>query len=106
MRTKQALLVAFLGLFRLASAQNGTYVPTSVLNACPGYNAKNIKTSGASLTADLVLAGKACNVFGTDIQELSLQVVYETGAISVCFPKRTCPHGFCTFRNENSCENY
>ncbi|KAF9447127.1 glycoside hydrolase family 31 protein [Macrolepiota fuliginosa MF-IS2] len=48
------------------------------LDACPGYRATNVKVDGGRLTADLALAGQACNVFGQDIQALSLSVVYET----------------------------
>lgn len=59
----------------------GTWTEPSVLDACPGYNATNIKTKGATLTADLVLAGKACNVFGNDTSKLTLAVEYETGAL-------------------------
>jgi len=49
------------------------------LASCPGYKASNIKTSASSLTADLSLAGHACNVYGDDLTSLTLQVVYETG---------------------------
>jgi alpha-glucosidase len=46
---------------------------------CPGYNASNVKTTSSSLTADLTLAGAACNTYGEDITQLVLQVVYEAG---------------------------
>lgn len=49
------------------------------LSKCPGYKASNIKTTGSSLTADLGLAGTACNVYGDDLKSLTLEVVYETG---------------------------
>lgn len=49
------------------------------LAACPGYNASNVKTSSSGLTADLSLAGPACNVYGGDMISLTLEVVYETG---------------------------
>jgi alpha-glucosidase len=45
---------------------------------CPGYSASNVKTSRTGLAADLTLAGPACNVYGTDIDLLSLQVEYQT----------------------------
>ncbi|KAJ7592387.1 glycoside hydrolase family 31 protein [Mycena floridula] len=70
-----------LGLFSLflgASVVLGAWVDPAVLDACPGYTATKVKTDARTLTADLVLAGKACDVFGSDIQNLSLQVVYET----------------------------
>ncbi|KAF8162646.1 alpha-glucosidase [Crassisporium funariophilum] len=57
---------------------NAAYVDPRVLDACPGYTATNVKTRRDGLTADLTLAGTACNVFGNDTQKLSLNVVYET----------------------------
>lgn len=65
-----------LGLLGVAAA---TLVDPATLDACPGYKASNVKDDGSTLTADLSLAGTACNVFGSDIQELQLQVTYETG---------------------------
>ncbi|EGN96446.1 glycoside hydrolase family 31 protein [Serpula lacrymans var. lacrymans S7.3] len=61
-----------------ASTVYAEWVDPSVLDACPGYNVTNVKTQGASLTADLVLAGTGCNVFGSDISKLALEVTYET----------------------------
>ncbi|KAF9554267.1 alpha-glucosidase [Agrocybe pediades] len=55
-----------------------TDVNPSVLDACPGYKATNVKSGRNGISADLVLAGKACNVFGNDIAKLSLSVTYET----------------------------
>lgn len=46
---------------------------------CPGYKATNIKESRNSLTADLTLAGKPCNTYGTDLKNLKLLVEYQTG---------------------------
>jgi alpha-glucosidase len=69
--------LAFLGLLGFATA---TWVDPAVLDACPGYKATNVWSDESTLTADLSLAGKACNVFGTDIQQLKLEVTYETGA--------------------------
>ncbi|KAK3328533.1 glycoside hydrolase family 31 protein [Cercophora scortea] len=48
------------------------------LESCPGYKASNIKTSPSGLTADLTLAGTACNVYGTDLRDLVLEVTYES----------------------------
>lgn len=48
--------------------------------ACPGYRAGNVKTqNGGIVSADLTLAGKACNVYGTDLDNLILEVEYQTG---------------------------
>ncbi|KAK4631379.1 putative alpha/beta-glucosidase agdC [Fulvia fulva] len=46
--------------------------------ACPGYTATNVQTSGTGLTADLALAGPACNSYGKDIEDLKLTVNYDT----------------------------
>ncbi|TVY73333.1 Alpha-glucosidase [Lachnellula suecica] len=46
--------------------------------ACPGYKASNVARTANGLTADLSLAGKACNVYGTDIDSLSLTVEYQS----------------------------
>ncbi|KAI1806571.1 glycoside hydrolase family 31 protein [Daldinia bambusicola] len=44
---------------------------------CPGYVASNVKNTTNGFTADLTLAGEACNVYGTDIEALSLTVEYQ-----------------------------
>ncbi|POS73712.1 glycosyl hydrolase family 31 [Diaporthe helianthi] len=49
-----------------------------LLAACPGYSASNVRATATGLTADLTLAGPACNVYGDDLQDLSLEVTYET----------------------------
>lgn len=54
------------------------YYTDEPLVACPGYEASNVKTTAAGLTADLTLAGAACNVYGDDLQDLTLEVTYET----------------------------
>ncbi|KAK0353781.1 hypothetical protein LTR91_013058 [Friedmanniomyces endolithicus] len=41
---------------------------------CPGYTASNVKRTENGLTATLNLAGSACNVYGTDIETLALEV--------------------------------
>ncbi|PVG01300.1 alpha-glucosidase [Serendipita vermifera] len=48
------------------------------VDSCPGYNATNVSNIHNGFKADLVLAGPACNVYGPDLQKLSLSVVYET----------------------------
>jgi alpha-glucosidase len=49
------------------------------LNECPGYTASNVKNDGSTVTADLSLAGTACNVYGNDLTNLKLLVEYQTG---------------------------
>ena len=44
-------------LAQLASLASATYSDPKVLDACPGYKAKNVLDLGHKLTADLVLAG-------------------------------------------------
>ncbi|MCJ1387986.1 hypothetical protein MMC18_000830 [Xylographa bjoerkii] len=48
------------------------------VNSCPGYTASNVVKSTFSLTADLQLAGKACNAYGTDLEDLKLLVEFQT----------------------------
>ncbi|OAQ96250.1 hypothetical protein LLEC1_05040, partial [Akanthomyces lecanii] len=50
----------------------------STLDECPGYKASNVQTTDSGLTAELSLAGAACNVYGDDLKDLILQVTYET----------------------------
>lgn len=45
--------------------------------ACPGYTATNVKTSDHGMTATLLLAGDACNAYGTDVDSLDLTVEYQ-----------------------------
>ncbi|THH14414.1 hypothetical protein EUX98_g9614, partial [Antrodiella citrinella] len=68
---------AFLALL-LCGVALGNFTDPNVLDACPGYKASHVTTRGAQLTADLTLADKACNVFGPDIEQLKLEVTYET----------------------------
>ena len=86
-RTITAFSIQVIGLLILTpffqSSVEGTVVDPSVLDACSGYSATNVKNNGPSLTADLVLNGKGCNVFGPDVQNLTLNVVYETGEFMV-----------------------
>ena len=52
------------------------------LDSCPGYKASGVETTGNGLTATLTLAGTACNVYGTDLEELTLTVEYQSGKFS------------------------
>ena len=66
-----AVLPILLGLWAtgLATAQSD----------CPGYAASNVHQTDNGLTADLHLAGSACNLYGTDLRNLTLTVEYQTG---------------------------
>ena len=45
---------------------------------CPGYLASNVQRTPYGFTADLGLAGDACNVYGTDVDFLNLTVEYQS----------------------------
>ena len=45
---------------------------------CPGYIGSNVSRTELGLDATLTLAGPACNVYGTDIETLSLTVEYQS----------------------------
>jgi alpha-glucosidase len=49
------------------------------VDSCPGYKATNVVSTDSTLTADLNLNGPACNVYGTDLTNLRLNVEYQTG---------------------------
>lgn len=53
-------------------------VTAADVSDCPGYKASNIKETSRGLTADLTLAGGACNVYGTDLKDLTLTVEHQT----------------------------
>ena len=79
---RQAVLVVL-----TASLASANYTDPSVLDACPGYKITNVHTLGSSLTANLALTGKACNVYGPDIEKLALEVTYETSKFFVLSSK-------------------
>jgi len=79
MRARVAGVAGALLQLLLLSVSRAEFVDPKVLDSCPGYDATNVKSAGPSLTADLVLAGEACNVFGNDTRQLQLEVTYETG---------------------------
>jgi hypothetical protein len=80
--TAMVLITALIGLLSsgLALAQQ----------ACPGYRASNVQQSANGLTADLNLAGPACNIFGTDLRNLTLTVEYQTGKRSLICQLHPC----------------
>jgi len=62
------------GLLVLASVT----IEAAPVEDCPGYTATNVVKSTGKITADLTLAGDACNAYGTDLSELKLLVEYQT----------------------------
>ncbi|KAI8935342.1 hypothetical protein NX059_007927 [Plenodomus lindquistii] len=57
---------------------NGLRHRQATVDNCPGYAASNVETTDSTLTADLTLAGDACNVYSDDIKDLKLSVEYQT----------------------------
>ncbi|KAJ4150976.1 hypothetical protein LMH87_011699 [Akanthomyces muscarius] len=62
----------------LIAVASAAVADNSAADKCPGYKASNVKTSAHGLTADLKLAGKACNAFSKDVERLKLVVSYDT----------------------------
>ena len=82
-RLRGILLVTTLfSLLDVVDVARAEYVDPAVLDACPGYNATDVRVLGSTLTAKLVLAGTPCNVFGNDTKTLDLVVTYETGVLA------------------------
>lgn len=46
-------------------------------SVCPGYTASNVQNTSTGFTADLSLGGDACNVYGNEIEQLTLTVEYQ-----------------------------
>lgn len=53
--------------------------PFKIAEDCPGYTASNVQKSDSGITADLTLAGAACDVYGTDLIDLKFEASYQTG---------------------------
>lgn len=76
---RSLVLLSSLGLASAASV----LIPRVVdVDSCPGYSAKNVKQSSHGFVADLTLAGEACNIYGTDLKDLKLEVTYDSGWFS------------------------
>jgi alpha-glucosidase len=85
--TPSATTTSFRAIFTVGpEASNGQnllpniYDPAAVdaQTVCPGYKASGVSKSAHGLTAQLSLAGKACNVYGTDVDSLKLTVEYQS----------------------------
>ncbi|KIJ63989.1 glycoside hydrolase family 31 protein [Hydnomerulius pinastri MD-312] len=61
-------------LFQRQTSSNVTY--SMNVTDCPGYALGSLQESDYGLTAQLTLAGAACNAFGTDIKDLTIEVTY------------------------------
>lgn len=86
MTVKMVLLDYFLAAsYALVPSVSADILPrqqNATLDSCPGYKASGVETTGNGLTATLTLAGTACNVYGTDLEELTLTVEYQSGKFS------------------------
>ncbi|KAH5294293.1 alpha/beta-glucosidase agdC [Parastagonospora nodorum] len=80
----QLLLAIAAGAGLIAAAPTPQESPSALQardadpNSCPGYAASNVSRTESGLTADLTLAGTACNVYSDDIKDLKLVVEYQT----------------------------
>lgn len=69
--------VALLTASTAASVLNSNVTFSLNTTSCPGYTVGKVEQSNTGLTASLYLAGPACNAFGTDLANLTVQVTYE-----------------------------
>jgi alpha-glucosidase len=69
------------GLFFLVASflRWGLAAPVRSANDCPGYTASNVVRSDSSITADLNLAGPACNLHSQDLNDLKFLAEWQTG---------------------------
>ncbi|KAJ7627419.1 glycosyl hydrolases family 31-domain-containing protein [Roridomyces roridus] len=65
-------------LARQIQASNSSGSHSLDVANCPGYTLSALKETSNGLAASLALAGPACNAFGKDIGNLTIQVTYET----------------------------
>ena len=67
----------------VAAASARAIAPRQTNDTCvsSGYSASNVQQSGTGLSADLSLAGPACNSYGKDIENLRLTVSFDTGML-------------------------
>lgn len=77
------ILSSGLAWLALTSSAVGGLLPHTLgpralpIESCPGYVANNIVTTTTTVTANLRLAGPACNTYGTDLDNLILLVEYQ-----------------------------
>ena len=77
-RLIEPFLVFFLTMKLLHLLSFAISAHASALSSCPGYSASNVETSATGLTADLHLAGAACDAYGRDLDGLKLAVAVES----------------------------
>lgn len=59
----------------------GNAVPLRRADDCPGYKASNVVRGDNSITADLTLAGAACNLYSPDLADLKFLAEWQTGTL-------------------------
>ncbi|GAB7358215.1 hypothetical protein MBLNU230_g0367t1 [Neophaeotheca triangularis] len=71
---------------------------------CPGYKASNVADTAQGFTADLTMAGAACQAFGNDIADLVLNVEYQTrDRLNVqIYPRNVAPSNYTQFILDHS----
>ncbi|KAK7179627.1 glycosyl hydrolase family 31 [Paraphaeosphaeria sporulosa] len=80
-------LVAFTGFTIAAPAPLDLVVRDNFsTDNCPGYEASNVEKTDSTITADLTLAGDACNVYSPDIKDLRLVVEYQSSKYNYYYP--------------------
>ena len=85
-KTTFGLLVLAIPALAIPTLDTSLVVRQSTpVDSCPGYSVKNAKTGKGYLKANLVLAGAACNAYGPDVSNLSLEVTYEEGSVAFGF---------------------
>ncbi|KAL7267980.1 hypothetical protein RUND412_009411, partial [Rhizina undulata] len=81
------ILIPSILLIAASATQFAAAIPTSGLiprvesvdlEKCPGYAVTSVRKSGVALYLKLDLAGEACNVYGTDLETLILEVNYDS----------------------------
>jgi hypothetical protein len=90
MRVQQLVLglVALAGYAIAAPAPLDLVVRDSAsVDDCPGYEASNVEKTDSSITADLTLAGDACNVYSNDLKDLKLLVEYQSSKLKPIQPR-------------------
>lgn len=60
----------------------GNAAPFRREDDCPGYKASNVVRGDNSVTADLILAGAACNLYSPDLTDLRFFAEWQTGKIA------------------------
>ncbi|KAL5534874.1 hypothetical protein ACEPAG_1339 [Sanghuangporus baumii] len=72
-------LALLAGCSIIASAQQINETVHSLnVSTCPGYTLQSLQNTSTGFVAGLALAGPACNAFGNDVANLTVEVSYES----------------------------